>query len=309
MANSQAQRLGRLSDLRQRARIDADRLRAAANADEAATRGAMLAQERTNLTRDMAFPQGIPDEQRLKTGGGIRAGQILRRGGRGMTQVMRATRRLGAQTAYGKFEAEEDLASIDANQAGIALDEARAAQMRSAMAVAAATTGIAQGQRSAGMVAAGQQKMRREVEKKAKAAFKRGVAGVVSTITAAFDIGSWITFMINWIWYFAILGWMNFQLIYGTYFTGGNSKYVSPLDWDPLPINGIVPPIILHIIIIAIDITLIIAAGIMVGIVMLVFTILADIWTNPLQSASDMILGTGELGDFTDIIRDVFGLL
>ncbi|MFA4845054.1 MAG: pre-toxin TG domain-containing protein [Patescibacteria group bacterium] len=83
---------------------------------------------------------------------------------------------------------------------------------------------------------AAQDAMRKEVKKKAKAAFKRGFIFVIGIIAAALDLGTaGISFIIDIFVYIFSFGWLNVEMIYGTHIAKGKSKLISPLSWDPIP--------------------------------------------------------------------------
>lgn len=81
-----------------------------------------------------------------------------------------------------------------------------------------------------------QDAVRREVEKKAKAAVKRGILFVLNFIAGAVDasVGG-LTFVVDLFLYIFSFGWLNLEMIYGTHLAKGKSKIISPLSWDPIP--------------------------------------------------------------------------
>lgn len=290
---TQAERKSQLAAATQRARLNVMRSQAAVANEQQATQEAMVAQERRQFSEQLMS-------------GGVPAGDILRRRGRGLSSALRAQRSLGGEAALGKFEAEEDLSASDSERAQASVEEARAEQMQSAMA-AAFLNANSEAQQSAQKTEA-QDKLRKEVQKKAKAGFKRGIAFVINGIAAVFDMGSWATFLIDWMLYAFTFSWLNLQLFYGSYISKGKSKVISPLDWDPLPINGVVPPLILHMALIFADLVLIILGGTIVGGLAIILVMLAQAITDPINSAMGLITGTGELGAFSGMIRGIIGL-
>lgn len=81
-----------------------------------------------------------------------------------------------------------------------------------------------------------QDAVRKEVKKKAKAGAKRGFIFILDLIASAFDLSTaGISFIIDIFIYLFSLSWLNLEMIYGTHFTKGKSKFISPLSWDPIP--------------------------------------------------------------------------
>lgn len=79
-------------------------------------------------------------------------------------------------------------------------------------------------------------KMREHVKKETKAAARRGIVYVVDTIAAAIDVGSiGVSLIVDFFVYMFSLGWLNLEMIYGTYIAKKKSKYVSPISWAPIP--------------------------------------------------------------------------
>lgn len=84
---------------------------------------------------------------------------------------------------------------------------------------------------------------------------------VYNILAWALDMASiGISFIINVLFYIFSFGWLNTEMIYGTYFTKGKSRYVAPLSWDPIPMPVDKNAIILAGFVVAADIALGIAA-------------------------------------------------
>lgn len=78
---------------------------------------------------------------------------------------------------------------------------------------------------------------------------RRGAIYVISALSAPLLIVDII------IWLFT-LGWLNLEMIYGTYFAKGKSRYIEPLSWDPIPMPIDKKAIILSGFIVAADLAL-----------------------------------------------------
>ncbi|NQV90198.1 hypothetical protein HQ487_02215 [Candidatus Uhrbacteria bacterium] len=102
--------------------------------------------------------------------------------------------------------------------------------------------------------------LRKEVKKKAKAAFRRGMIAVLDLIAGAIDLSTTgITFIIDFFIYMFTLGWLNLEMFYGTYFSKKKSRFVSPISWDPIPMPVDKEAYILQSFIIAADLLLAVA--------------------------------------------------
>lgn len=77
---------------------------------------------------------------------------------------------------------------------------------------------------------------REHVKQETKAAARRGIIYIVDSIAAALDIGSLgVSLLIDFFIYMFTLGWLNLEMIYGTYIAKKKSKYISPISWAPVP--------------------------------------------------------------------------
>ncbi|MBI4592323.1 hypothetical protein HY733_02660 [Candidatus Uhrbacteria bacterium] len=155
-------------------------------------------------------------------------------------------------------------------------------------------------------------KLREEVKKKAKAAFRRGVIFVLDLLAAAFDLGSTgISFLVDVFIYFFTFGWLNLEMIYGKHFAKGKSRLVGPISWDPIPMPVDKEAIILQGIIVAADIA--IAVSVLV-VAMGSFCIIHDFTklTSSVTEAAQIgaSIAKGESGGLClgGIITSAFGL-
>lgn len=300
MATPQAERLSQLGSAQQRARVL--QARQAGEAMSGAYQANQARQQELEIAR-----------RRRQYAEKLQAGTVtlqdIRQGvGAGISDIQRQAGRVGTQETYGQAKEAEEAAEQTAQESGVGLDQARAAQMKSAMAAAVMNIGRAgqkdEDQKTTDAIRA---EVRKKVKRTAKAGFKRGTAFVIGSIAAVIDMGTWVTTIIDAFYYVAIFGWMNVQMIYGSYMAKGKSFIVDPLDWEPLPLKGVISPILLHIALIAADILIILAFSAFFGFAFLIITVIAQIIVDPAGFALNTISGASDLGLISDMIRQALG--
>lgn len=144
---------------------------------------------------------------------------------------------------------------------------------------------------------ASQDAIRKEVKKKAKAAFRRGMIIVIDLIAAALDLGtSGISFIIDFFVYIFTFGWLNLEMIYGTHIAKRKSKFISPLSWDPIPMPVDPNGLLLQGFVIAADIALGVAVVIMGAGGMCLLHDYVQVVSSPIHVGTGLASGgTGDL--------------
>ena len=111
--------------------------------------------------------------------------------------------------------------------------------------------------------------VKQQIKQKTKAVVKRGILYLINLLSGALDLSSgFISTLITGIIYTMTFTIWNLQMFYGSYLSGywmtkKKSKYIDPLDWEPLPIP--LSPIILHIALLAADIAIVIIGVLAIG--------------------------------------------
>ncbi len=142
---------------------------------------------------------------------------------------------------------------------------------------------------------------REAVERTVKAGLRRGFQYIVELIAGAFDVGtSGITTIVNIFVHIINFSWLNVEMVYGSYMAKGESKVISPLTWDPLPVP--LSPVILHVLLVAADLLLIIAFAALLSFAVLLLATAVVFVTDPAGSTMALARGIGEFGMFADII-------
>ena len=98
------------------------------------------------------------------------------------------------------------------------------------------------------------------LRKKAKAAARKGVLYLLNLIGGAIEtVSGGVALLITGFIHFFTLGWLNTEMIYGSYFMKGKSKIIAPLSWEPIPMPIDKKGHILIAFVVAADIALVVA--------------------------------------------------
>ncbi|GEM_PF-6606482 len=137
---------------------------------------------------------------------------------------------------------------------------------------------------------------REEVKKKAKAAFRRGLMVVLNVLVGALNISSaGVAFLIDGFIHLFSLGWLNLEMIYGTYFAKGKSRFISPLSWDPIPMPIDKKGILLVGFVVTADIALALAFLVMSFTGYCLIHDFVIFTASPIQTGTALAQGGGEL--------------
>ncbi|HAU66031.1 TPA: hypothetical protein DCW61_01670 [Candidatus Uhrbacteria bacterium] len=145
-------------------------------------------------------------------------------------------------------------------------------------------------------------------KKKQNADMLNGSLMVVGSLTTSLDAASAGTsFLFTLIFRIPILLWKNIQMIYGTHFAKGKSRFIPPISWGPIPMPADKDAILLQIKVVMADLAL----GITLVVVMFGgFCVVHDIakfMASPLQTGADLAQGGSEMC-LGGIITSIFGL-
>src|SRR5690606_17142136 len=138
-----------------------------------------------------------------------------------------------------------------------------------------------------------------------------GVVYLLELIADAFDFGTaYVSYLVTGIMHFVTLGWMNLEMIYGSWIAKGKSKLISPLNWSPLPLNGILPEQILWGVVILLDLVLIFIGLVILIAMMAVVYIYYQFLTDPVGTTSAILSGSGDaiLTYLGPAIRTILGI-
>jgi len=137
---------------------------------------------------------------------------------------------------------------------------------------------------------------REEQKKKQQADMLNGSLMVFGGLTTGLDTASTGTsFLFTLILRIPILLWRNIQMIYGTHFAKGKSRFIPPISWGPIPMPADKDAILLQIKIVMADLAL----GIALVVVMFGgFCVVHDFtkfMTSPLQAGANLAQGGSEM--------------
>ncbi len=137
---------------------------------------------------------------------------------------------------------------------------------------------------------------REEQKKKQQADMLNGSLMVFGGLTTGLDAASTGTsFLFTLILRIPILLWKNIQMIYGTHFAKGKSRFIPPISWGPIPMPADKDAILLQIKVVMADLAL----GIALAVVMFGgFCVVHDFtkfMTSPLQAGANLAQGGSEM--------------
>lgn len=152
------------------------------------------------------------------------------------------------------------------------------------------------------------QQSRKAFKKTAEVAIQRGVRGVMQAVFTTIGAGTLgVGFIVTAVFQLIDLGWMNVEMVYGYYLAKGKSKFISPLDWTPLPIP--LHPIWLHIGVIFLDlVVLTLFTTLLIFAFILLVTMAIMLFTVATGPVGWIGLFISNYGLFTDIIKTMLGL-
>jgi len=149
--------------------------------------------------------------------------------------------------------------------------------------------------------------LQKEIKKKAKAAFKRGLIYVVDMIAAALDLGTvGVSMLIDFFIYVFTFMWLNLELFYGLKMRKGKDPFVSPISWDPIPMPIDPHAVILMGAIVAADVTIITVGMLMFFAGSCLILDFSTLLTDPLNFALS-IAGNPSATCATGIINAIAG--
>jgi hypothetical protein len=138
--------------------------------------------------------------------------------------------------------------------------------------------------------------MQQLVKKKAKAAVRRGMMYLLNLIGVAIDAGSGgVALLITGFIHLFTLGWLNTEMIYGSYFMKGKSKIVAPLSYEPIPMPIDKKGHILIAFVVAADIALVVAMVVLGSFGACFIHDVVKFANSPLQAGAALAQGGTEL--------------
>lgn len=79
--------------------------------------------------------------------------------------------------------------------------------------------------------------VQKEVKQAAKAGARRALMAIVDSLAGSLDASTaGLTTIVDWIMYALTFGWLNVEMIYGTFIAEGKSAAIAPLTADPIPL-------------------------------------------------------------------------
>lgn len=146
-----------------------------------------------------------------------------------------------------------------------------------------------------------------EVEKELTGGLERGAIYMTELVVDAFDIGTFgATIVLDFMIHFITLGFLNLQMIYGSWIAKGESKLIPPLNWSPLPLNGILPIIILQGVVVFLDLFVLFVTAIIGGCCLYILFALNSFFTDPVGFAQDLTAGTGIFSPLATVFSYLF---
>lgn len=146
------------------------------------------------------------------------------------------------------------------------------------------------------------------LKKKLKAATRRGVLWILNLLGVAVDFASaGAGLLVTWIIRVFSLGWLNTEMIYGSYFMKGKSKLISPLSWEPIPMPVDKKGLILIAFVVAADLAFVIVMTVMGSFSFCFVHDLVKFGASPLKAGAALAQGGGDLC-LGAIIPALFGL-
>lgn len=102
------------------------------------------------------------------------------------------------------------------------------------------------------------QEVKREVKRAVKSATRQALMAIVDGFLGSLDASTaGTTAIVDWMMYALTFGWLNVEMIYGSYIAGGKSKIIDPLIFPlPSPIDKKSTNLLYHLTIISIDVFL-----------------------------------------------------
>lgn len=102
--------------------------------------------------------------------------------------------------------------------------------------------------------------MQQAIKKKTQAAVKRGFVWIINQLALAVaGASAGVALVITAFIHILTLGWLNTEMIYGSYFMKGKSKIVGPLSYEPIPVPFDKKATILIAFVVAADIAFVVA--------------------------------------------------
>ncbi len=148
-----------------------------------------------------------------------------------------------------------------------------------------------------------------DLQKEVQAGATRGIVYIAEILVDALDIGTvGAAILVDFVVHFFTLGFLNVQMIYGSWIAKGESSIIAPLDWKPLPLNGILPVIILYGVVIFLDLFVLFITGVIGLSLIFILYALYSFYTDPIGFAQNLLTGSGLFAPLAPVFRTLFGI-
>jgi len=154
------------------------------------------------------------------------------------------------------------------------------------------------------------QKVQKEVKQAVKAGVKRGVIYIADSIGASLDMSTaGISTLVDVFMYLFTFGWLNVEMIYGTFIAGGKSNIIAPLTVDPIPVpfEKKTANLMAVFLLLAADVFLGIVGTAVILFACTLLYVVYILMSNPV-GAAEFVLTNGFSTEFLSIIKSLLNL-